>query len=224
MLNILYRGCSFELETPPKREGRPFWFSKIKCFETLHKSIINAKTKIKFVALMDGDKSPLTDIIESYGYELIYIHAGSNKKSFEYQLDYANTLIDGDFYFVEDDYLHLSNAINIIFSGIQKFGLVTGYDHMDRYTLIDDISYQKESLYFYDNTHWRTCESTTCTWAIRNDLYKSVYPIAKHFLLEDRALFRYLHSIGLKLHSTIPGITTHVHLPYLSPAIDWKNI
>lgn len=224
MLNIIYRGCSLELESPPKRDGRPLWFSKIKGFQTLHESILNAKCEVKLIALMDGDKSPLTDLIKSYGYELIYIHAGSNKKSLEYQLEYANSLIDGDFYFIEDDYLHLPNAVDVIASGIQKFGLVTGYDHMDRYTRTDDVCYKQESLYFYNNVHWRTCESTTCTWGIRNDLYKTVYPIAKHFLLEDRALFRYLNSIGLKLHNPIPGVSTHVHIPYLSPGIAWENL
>ena len=224
MLNILYRGCSLELESPPKRDGRPVWFSKLKCFENLHQSILNTKSEVKLVCLMDGDKSQLTDLIESYGYELIYIHTGSNKKSLIYQLDYANTVIDGDFYFVEDDYLHLPNAINVIISGIKKFGLVTGYDHMDRYTRTDDVCYQKESLYFYDNIHWRTCESTTCTWGIRNDLYKVIYSIAKKFLLEDREFFRYLHNAGIRLHNPIPGVSTHVHFPYLSPGIDWENL
>jgi hypothetical protein len=222
MLNILYRGCSLELEHPPKREGRPIWFSKLKGFETLHNSIIKSNKNVKLTALMDGDKSELTDLIESYGYEVKFINAGSNKKSLQYQLDYANGIDAGDFYFVEDDYLHLPESISVLISGIHKFGLVTGYDHMDRYTRTDDLNYKNEAIYFHDGRHWRTCESTTCTWAIRNDMFKTVYPIAKQFLLEDRGFFRYLNIKGIKLHNPIPGVSTHVHLPYLSPGKDWN--
>jgi len=224
MLNVLYRGCSLELDYPPTRDGRPSWFSKIKGFETLHQSIVKSNAEVKLIALMDGDESELTTMIKSYGYDVIYIKAGSNKKSLEYQLDYASKIDTGDFYFVEDDYLHLPESISVLISGIKQFGLVTGYDHMDRYTRTDDVGYQHETIYFHEKKHWRTCESTTCTWAIRNDIFKFVYPIAKHFLLEDRAFFRYLHSNGLKLHNPIPGVSTHVHVPYLSPGIDWNML
>lgn len=223
MLNILYRGCSLELESPPKREGRPFWFSKLKAFQTLHESILHANCDVKLIALMDGQSSQLTDMIQSYGYELHYINAGSNKKSLEYQLDYARNLDVGDIYFVEDDYIHLPNAISVIASGVQKFGLVTGYDHMDRYVRTDDICYQKESIYFHDNVHWRTCESTTCTWAIRGDIYNMIYPVAKEFLLEDRAFFRYLYTNGVRLYNPIPAVSTHIHVPHLSPGILWEK-
>ena len=79
-------------------------------------------------------------------------------------------------YFLEDDYLHTKNSLNILASGIQKYNLITGYDHLDRYTRTDDISYQNEIIEFYDTSHWRSVESTTCTWMCTKKYLEIVTP------------------------------------------------
>jgi hypothetical protein len=225
MLTILYRACDKELEQPPKREGRPHWFSKINNFKSIHASIQNSKYKnsIKLITLMDGNSSTLSDFITSLNYEIIFTKTGSNNDSLKYQLNYAKDL-DTDLYFLEDDYLHTENAITHIINGISKFGLVTGYDHYDRYSRNDDITMGCESIYFHEGLHWRTCESTTCTWAVKKDIFKNILPIAENFLLHDREFFRFLNRNNIKLYSPIPALSTHVHEPYMSPGIDWEKI
>jgi nucleoside-diphosphate-sugar epimerase len=47
---------------------------------------------------------------------------------------------------------------------------------------------------------------------------------ADKYLLEDREFFRMLNRNGVKLYSPIPGVSTHVHEPYMSPGVDWKTI
>lgn len=225
MITILYRGCDLELNFPPTREGRPLWFSKINNFKTIHNSIINSKFKdqIKLIALMDGNVTNLTDLIYSLGYEVIFIKTRSNLESLKFQYNYAKNF-KTDVYFLEDDYIHKENAMDHIINGVNKFKLVTGYDHSDRYTRTDDISKENESIFFYEGIHWRTCESTTCTWAVKNELLKEVLPVAEQYLLNDREFFRHLYRCGIKLHSPIPGVSTHVHEPYMSPGTDWSLI
>jgi hypothetical protein len=225
MITILYRGCDKELESVPSRNGRPSWFSKINNFKSIHHSIINSKfrNQIKLISLMDGDKSSLTDLISSFNYEILYIKAGSNNNSLKYQLNFAKDL-GTDLYFLEDDYIHVPEAMNHIINGIKKFKLVTGYDHNDRYTRTDDTTKDKESIFFHEGIHWRTCESTTCTWAVDKNVFEEIFPIVNKYLLEDREFFRELYRNGIKLHSTIPGVSTHVHDPFMSPGIKWKEI
>lgn len=225
MLTILYRGCDKELEYLPSRQGRPQWFSKINNFKSIHNSIVNSKFKdeIKLIALMDGKKSILTDFILSLNYDLVFINAGSNNESLKFQLNFSKQF-NTDLYFLEDDYLHRPDAMNHIINGVNRFDLVTGYDHFDRYTRTDDISRDRESIFFHEGIHWRTCESTTCTWAVSKRIAKTIIPIAEHFLLNDRDFFRYLHTKQIRLHSTMPGVSTHVHEPYMSPGINWENI
>lgn len=225
MITILYRGCDLELDFPPNRIGRPIWFSKINNFKSIHTSIINSKYKeqIKLIALMDGNSSKLSDLIYSLGYEVIFIKTGSNEESLRYQYNYAKNL-QTDIYFLEDDYIHKQNAMDHIVNGVQKFNLVTGYDHIDRYTRNDDICRNNESIFFHEGIHWRTCESTTCTWAVKKELFKLISSVAEQYLLNDREFFRHLYKNGIKLYSPIPGITTHVHEPYMSPGTNWSLI
>lgn len=225
MITIVYRGSDLELENPPKRYGRPIWFSKINNFKSIHKSICfsNFKNEIKLIALMDGNPSKLSDLIYSLGYDVIFNNSGSNESSLKFQYSYAKDL-KTDVYFLEDDYIHKENAMDHIINGVNKFKMVTGYDHSDRYTRTDDISKENESIFFYEGIHWRTCESTTCTWAVKNELLKEVLPVAEKYLLNDREFFRHLYRCGIKLHSPIPGVSTHVHEPYMSPGTDWSLI
>ena len=151
LLTILYRACDKELDSIPSRRGRPSWFSKINCFRSLHNSYLNCtyKDQIKIKILMDGDKSILSDEMDKFNYEIIYNKVRSNNLSLQFQLEYAEKHSEGNVYFIEDDYLHTEDALDFIYIGVEKFGLITGYDHPDRYTHNDDICLGKESIYFY---------------------------------------------------------------------------
>ena len=226
MLTILYRACDKELESIPTRVGRPSWFSKVNCFKSLHNSYLNCKYKdqIKIIILMDGDKSILSDEMEKLDYTIIYNKVRSNYNSLQFQLDYSEKISEGNIYFAEDDYLYTLDALDHIYTGVERFGLITGYDHPDRYTNNDDICLGNESIYFHEAKHWRTCESTTCSWAVSRNLISHIIPIAKRFGLEDRLLFRHLYQNNIRLYSPIPGIATTVYEPVISFGIDWKNI
>lgn len=230
MLTIIYRGCSHELEIPPQRQDRPHWFNKINCFNSLHNSLQTSKYKqdIKLIVLMQGDNSPLTDSINNCGYDILYeaksISRQDNTSSYNNQLNFSDSIKDSDIYFVEDDYLHCNNALDCIYMGVKRFGVVSGYDHYDRYTRDDDICKGQESIYYYEGIHWRTAEATTCTWAVSKEMKDRVIPYGKHHGLHDRNMFRDMYSNGIRLYQPIPGVSTHVHEPFMSPGIDWEKI
>ncbi len=226
MLTILYRGCSKELEIPPTRQGRPSWFNKISCFNSIHNSLQSSvnKNDMKFIVLMQGDKSPLTDFVEQCGYDIFYHKGASDLESKTNQVNFSDTVKDSDIYFVEDDYLHCLDALDCIYKGVRTFGLVTGYDCSDIYTRDDDVCRGKESIYFFDGRHWRTAESTTNTWAVSKEMRDIVVPYTKHYGIGDRIMFRHMYANGIRLHQPMPGVSTHVHEGVLTPGIDWEAV
>ena len=217
-INIIYRGCNLESPKDPLRKGRPEGFDKTDCFYTLHRTIENSNNIDKIFIIIDGDKGFLSDYIESLGYDITYINVRSNEKSLKYCYNLASSIPDSNnIYFVEDDYWHTENALNVINEGINNFDLVTGYDHMDRYTRTDDITHGKEYIKLSENYYWRTAESTTCTWAVSRALYDKVADIAKEELLNDRSFFRRLYQSNIRLHTPIPAVSTHLMSDYISP-------
>lgn len=217
-LNIIYRGCNLESPNTPQRSGRPEGFNKIDCFYTLHRAIKNYNNINEVHIVIDGDKGYLSDYIESLGYKVTYVDFKSNEKSLKYCYDLASSIQDSNnIYFIEDDYWHTENALSVINEGINNFDLVTGYDHMDRYTRTDDITYGKDYIKLSENHYWRTAESTTCTWAVSRALYNKIENIAKEELLNDRNFFRKLYQSNIRLHTPIPSVSTHLMVGYVSP-------
>lgn len=224
-LNIIYRLCENETDGN-LRDIRPEWFNKIACLQSFINSVEYADSKVKSLTFVhDGPEGPLLDYLNKSTYKpnIVKIDFRDNLKSLLTTLDIADELGD-NIYFVEDDYLHKIYSVDRIASAVNNFGLVNGYDHLDRYTRTDDMPYELKIVFDNDsNTHWRTAEATCCTWAARSDVYQSIKEDVRRFGLWDRELFRNLHRRGIPLWTAIPGLTTQVDL-YMSPGVDWKLI
>jgi len=223
-LNIIYRICELETSTDELREGRPPWFSKAAALSNFLDCIDNSTADLgEVVFVHDGPKGELHERLLNR--KIDKIGTLSNSGSLARVYDLAGE-IRGTTYFVEDDYLHLPGAISKILAGATRFGLVTGYDHPDRYFRNDDVSQGKETIAWDQHTmsHWRTVESTTCTFAAREDVLELILPILKAYLVYDRALFRKLYEGGLRLWSPLPGISTHLMQDFLGLSVEWQKI
>jgi len=224
-LDIIYRCCEQEVEGRVK-EIRPTWFNKINCLQTFIEAIKQAHDLLgEIIFLHDGPKGKLYNAIPKQ-YTIKEVNYMQNELSLLETFKIADSLNE-NIYFVEDDYLHLPNSIRMIASCVDNFKLLTGYDHLDRYKRTDDITINKETIAFSrkSNCHWRTAESTCCTWATTRELWRGVIGIlAKEYKLRDREFFRALYTKhNIRLWSPIPGVTTQVD-QCLSPGIDWEKI
>lgn len=222
MINIVYRLCEMEM-APPFRAKRLPWFSKLNCLHSFLEAVEFSKDWIESVTFIhDGPEGELIKKIPDY-FKIIRVNARSNEGSLIATYEAAKN-IPGDIYYVEDDYLHLPESIKLIALALPSLGLVTGYDHEDRYVGDDDLTYGKELIAFdiASNRHWRTAESTTCTFAISQAMRPKVQAIADNFMLHDRKLFRKLYKKKVRLWTPIPGLTTHIDTA-LSPGIDWVS-
>lgn len=223
-MDIIYRCCESEV-VPPFKWIRPSWFNKLECLNTFLNALEKSKDVISSITFLhDGIKGKVFDNIPKK-YNVECVNFKNNEKSLLRSFDVADSLNANSIYFVEDDYLHLPNSINLIYKAVQKLRLVNGYDHLDRYIRVDDLTKDKESITFITETnrHWRTAESTCCTWAATRNMWNLIKDSARYFKLEDRKFFRNLIKNNIRLWTPIPGLTTQVD-DKLSPGIDWKNL
>jgi len=223
----IYRCCNAEMKPEEFKHIRPSWFDKKKCFRSyLSNTVSSNVTKV----LHDGPKGELLDYISQFirPVNIECVDYKSNVNSLLHTFDMADDAFDNHnfdvVYFLEDDYLHTD--VETILKGAQRFGLVTGFDHLDRYKRTDDITAEKESVAFsmHTNCHWRTAESTTCTWACDKETWRKIKVYARMFRLEDRELFRRLYHVGIRLWTPIKGTSTTVDINTFSPGTDWQKV
>ena len=209
---------------------RPKWFCKKKAFKSFCDAL-DETPGIDVKVLHDGDGTELLNFIRLQNLPIIpnKCNAKSNYGSLIETFHMADEAFRNGYesvYFVEDDYLHTDWALDTIFKGAETFGLVTGFDHLDRYIRDDDISFGKEHIAFSrkTNCHWRTAESTTCTWACNKDTWYKIREDVYHYGLQDRNLFRALYNKGIRLWTPIPGVSTTLDYTTFSPGVDWEKI
>lgn len=223
-LDIIYRCCGKETGALPKRDIRPPWFCKLKCLKSICDMLPIGGFSLHI--LYDGPDSALLDYIlhDSVNFSTITRTNENGYESIRHQWPIADALNGEYIYFVEDDYLHTPDAAKILMEGSDKFGLITLYDHLDRYTRTDDITQRKESVAITKSCHWRTAESTTSTFGIARRLWKDVRGLAVECGHHDRMFFRELVELGIRLWTPMPAQSTHCFTEFLSPLRDWKKI
>jgi len=204
------------------RDIRPEWFNKIACLQSFLNAVEFADSEVKSLTFVhDGPEGPLFDYLKQNSCHIVKVNHKDNLKSLLSTFDVADELGD-NIYFVEDDYIHKIYSVDKIAKAVRTLGLVGGYDHPDRYTRNDDAPYDLKIVFDDEsNYHWRTSESTCCTWAARSDVYQLIKQDIRQFGIWDRELFRHFHRRGIPLWTSIPGITTQVD-KCMSPGQDWK--
>ena len=162
---------------------------------------------------------------------------GSGAQSFNYVLDKAVKLEDNTIvYFVEDDYLHLPNARDILVEGMNVGSdYVALYDHPDKYIngnqggnpFIEDGG-EVTKVYRSDSCHWKLTNSTTMTFASRVKTLKEDLGIIKTWTIgtypDDFKMFLELRDNGRSLITPLPGFSTHGETQWLSPFTDWSKV
>lgn len=227
---IIYRCCDAELNVVEFKGVRPSWFNKLKCFRSYWDEYEKHKKDYDFLVVHDGDKKGFYEYITGKTNNIVKINYKSNNRSLYETFDIAEQGFTGKNYkcvhFIEDDFLSRAGFLQTVQRGAEHFGLVTGFDHLDRYKRSDDASFGKEYIAFLKSTncHWRTAESTTCTWSCSKDVWNIIQPVARKHGLEDREFFRELINQKIRLWTPIPGYSTTLDVNTFSPGIDWKQV
>lgn len=230
MIHIFQRHCNFSSQSANK--PRPDWFDREKIFDHFIKTL---DSRTQYLAFHDSGNGSIEDhFLSTKKVENVSIEGGNDAKAFQNLLYYVYDLeLDDEdiVYFVEDDYLHTPGWIDVMLDGFENIDTdyMTLYDHPDKYYA---PGYQAltSKVIATKSCHWRTTPSTTNTYAFRYKTFLKHFDIHMEFCdmelkyTRDHDKFVKLWNEGSNLISSVPGYSTHVELPFLSPVVDWKRI
>lgn len=149
-----------------------------------------------------------------------------NAGSFLYSLDMALQLPDDEVVlFQEDDYLFRKGSRQALLEGLEIADLVTLYDHSDKYL---QQNLRPEYILLSQSCHWRTCASTTMTFASTVGTLRKCESSIRKWVSgahpDDHRMFCELNQQGYFLISALPAFATHGETAWLAPLIDWEKV
>ena len=162
------------------------------------------------------------------------VSIGNGAGTFNLALDKALKLNDSDIvYFVENDYLHVPNAPEVLLEGINLGStFVSLYDHPDKY--MDGINPyvsdggEETKVFLSKSCHWKLTNSTTMTFAGKVSYLKQFENILRYYTStshpHDFEMWIDLRNQGASLITPIPGYSTHGESSWLTPLINWNNV
>lgn len=178
----------------------------------------------------------LSEINNKYSNVIIEHTSLGNAGSFWFLYQKALTLTDDtEVYFLEDDYIHKKNSFNILAEGLQRADYVTLYDHLDMYTNYSDGGDnpfiegggEVTKVILTPSSHFKLTISTTLTFASTVGVLRDDFDIWNYFTggvhVSDFHAFVALKQKGKSLITSIPGLSTHACVGYLSPLTDWET-
>ena len=240
-LRVLYRAAP-----GANRKHRPDWFTKWLCLGSFLRAVQQLPPgSCELAFFCDG---MLPEEVEStmrrFGSVEVLDRLG-NSKSYLHVLakatDAALPASDG-VYLVEDDYLHLPNALSTLSGTLEAApsgSYLTLYDHPDRYELSDDLRPPGRAVELLGSRHWLRVESTNMTFAttvatLRLDR-RAHWACARFTNYpHDRALWRTVQGLGGRrpvrwafgrraLFGALPSLATHCDDGMLAPTVDWAS-
>jgi len=225
-IDIIYRCCGKETWPNDIRSSRPTWFNKQRCYKSVWDMTQNDPSTFSMHVIYDGERSPLLDYIEGMRVSdsAIYKVNKGGYESINDQWDLADKLTGDWIYFCEDDYLHAPDSSRVMVEGALRFELISLYDHLDRYTRNDDRTTGKETVALTNSCHWRTAESTCCTYAVSRNTWGQIKDAAWKHGPNDRSFFYELIERDVRLWTPILARSTHCVKGYMSPLVDWESI
>jgi hypothetical protein len=177
-------------------------------------------------------------LINNYDSSKIFRISLGNSSSFMHTVDFSikNFDINDKIYFAEDDYIYTPNAAQIIEEGLDISNYATGYDHPDKYINNNEggpnpfieKGGELTRVLISNNTHWKLTNSTTMTVATTVKVIKEDYNVFKNGcqgnIPDDFMIFcELIQNKKRTLVSSLPSVSTHGEVQYLSKFIDWDN-
>lgn len=143
---------------------------------------------------------------------------------------------DSLIYFLEDDYLHVDGAYEVLVNAAEKnlCDYYTLYDNPDKYDVIKPNNPfvckggEKSRVFWCKNHHWKISNSTTMTFATFVDILKRDKKIFWRWtsgkLPYDYMIFNDLRvTKNSHISSPIPSMSTHGETALLAPGISWEE-
>lgn len=228
-MNIIYR-----ISDAGYNKVKPSYINNESCLKNFCNVFCDYIYNIKIIA--DNCSEDTISIIRKYidPANIEKVSVGHGAGTFNLALTQALKYRDSEVvYFAENDYLHRSNAAEILLEGFELGADYAAlYDHPDKY--VNGANPEVEGggeltrVMLSKSCHWKLTNSTTMTFAAKVKTLKEDEDILRTFTQgsypRDFDMFLALRDKGRALVTPIPGYATHGETAWLSPLIDWSNI
>jgi hypothetical protein len=224
---------------PDHSRRRPLFFDKLNCLRSFLRAFSRVRSEREVVFVNDG---PMPEdrlaLMREWG-RVVALPGLGNSSSYREALHLALAAPDDAIaYLAEDDYLYDDAALEKMaeaFAELPVVDYVTLYDHLDRYTRVDDARGGLSRVFIAGGHHWRTVESTCMTFGARVSRLRA--DAWAHRLCtirrrpHDRPLWRLLqgqHVFFWKfpkrmVAGPVPSLATHMDALQLAPNVDWER-
>ena len=123
-------------------------------------------------------------------------------------------------YIVEDDYLHVANALTVLEDTLKDWnGFAVPYDYPDRYS-----NPKPSTVMIGKDRHWRTIDSSTMTvltkgktWLAVIEALEQAAPTSNDKIFEK--IYEHIPCIN-----PLPGLASHLTDRHHTPLVDWVSI
>jgi len=132
----------------------------------------------------------------------------------KYSTEYPDKL----HYIVEDDYLHVPDAIRILEDSLSAWDhFAVSYDYPDRYRQIAENS----NIMIGPDRHWRTVLSSTMTVVAKGKTWlRHINQLKKAAPSSNDQVFVDIYKINACI-SPMPGLSTHMTQHHMTPLVNW---
>ena len=173
-------------------------------------------------------------MVDNYDSSKIFRTHYGNAKSLIHVIDFAiEHFEDSDtIYILEDDYIHLPNALDVIEEGTSISNYSTGYDHPDKYINHSEggpnpfinCGGETTRVVVTKSIHWKYTNSCCMTFATKLKTLKEDYDLFVG-IPADFQLFSTLRINKQRtIASCIPSVSTHGETDWLAKFIDWNSV
>lgn len=198
------------------RNKNPLGDNKLHIIQTCFESFKNALGNQKVYILSDNLSEKQLKIFE--GFNIIQANSG-NIGSFQHQLELASQLDPEEKVFlIEDDYLWVPGAIDLVERSLDVLPIVSPYDHPGHY-IEDRFKHQERKIVLIDNHTYRSAPSNTLTFATKAGLIKKYLDHFKSYGVRDHEMFS---DLDVEMFVPVPSLATHLVVGLLAPNIDWN--
>jgi hypothetical protein len=227
-MEIIFRCCEMEASLSYVERWAPKKEILRKCWLSLQKSVLPTD---HIVIMHDKvSQDTLNFLHETAKIEPDYIEIGEH--TWDYNLhtvtlfDYLEGEIydrpDELFYILEDDYLHVPDALHYLKAlykdGWKTFALT--YDYPDRYQQLEP-----RYVLLLGNHHWATVTSSCTTFAVTGQALQGkpieIFKKAAH--QSDDRLYPEIYKEQGCL-APIPGLSSHLTKHHNTPIVDWQKV
>lgn len=207
---------------PPIYEADKFRLNQL-CLRSFVQAYSDVKPRMHFIADYCGRE--YEDLIKKevpFEYEIEFTELGINGTALR-QYELAKTVDASTILFQECDYIYNGIVGQKMVNAIEKFNLVSPYDHPDFYVKYD-IHDTENKIELLDDTHYRSARRNTMTFGITKQAFLDSYVYFMKYGYLDNEVWDDIFKIGYKMHVPIPSFATHMYKEGLAPSVDWEDI